>query len=378
MTFHRATIITSAALLALPLAGGCSGSHSDPGSTSSDAPVVTAPSPANQAIPASHKEWHRLMTKKPTPRGGCFKATHPSTTWEEVPCVAAPSVPLVPSRAGAGTPALQVGNGAGDYASTVSGTISYAEGSFPYASGLTKEIGLAPGINLPGSYSLQMNTNTASGTAACAQGPNAAGCTAWQQFVYLGDALFLQYWLINYFAAAPNGASCPSGFSSYDNGYYVGTTIKHQYDCYVSSSSAANVPSFPAADLPYIAMAADVSSGDQVTLYYFGQIMAISPSEGSVLHVNQWWNSAEFNVFGPGYGSAAVFNYGTTMAVETITDSRVPTLAAPSCTSTSYTGEINNLSAVAGSCCALGGVGTGTGVFFTQSNVAGAGAVACP
>jgi hypothetical protein len=126
-------------------------------------------------------------------------------------------------------------------------------------------------------------------------------------------------------------------------------------------------------------MAADVSGpNDQLVLYYLGQIMAIAPPDGSVLHANQWWNSAEFNVFGPGDGSAAVFNYGTTMGVQLITDSVVPTLAAPSCASTSYTGEINNLTTVPKSCCALGGSITGTGIFFTQSNAGSPTAYACP
>jgi hypothetical protein len=364
------TIVTCAGLLALPLAGACSSSPPASESTTTHPPA----SPADH-----HAEWRRAMAKTRTPKSGCFHAKHPSTTWEEVPCVAAPTVPLVPARGVSSTPRFQVGDGAGDYASTVSGTISYAEGSFPFVSGVTKQAGLAPGYTLSG-YSLQMNTNTASKTAACAQGPNGAACTAWQQFVYIGGQLFMQYWLIDYFATAPAaGVTCPAGFNFYDNGYYEGTTVIHQYDCYVSSKSAANVPSFPATELQDVSMAADVFGGaDQATLYYLGEVMAITPPEGSVLHADQWWTSAEFNVFGPGYGSAALFNYGSTMAVQTITDSNVPTLAAPSCTSTSYTGEINNLTAVAGSCCAFGGAGTGTGIFFTQSNVPGAGAYPCP
>jgi hypothetical protein len=316
------------------------------------------------------------MAKKNTPRTGCFHATHPSTEWEEVPCGKAPDVPLAPPTPGAGAPAMHVGNGAGDYVSTVAGSISYAEGSFPQVSGLTQAVGLAPGVNLPGTYSLQINTNTTKGVAPCSTGTNPGACTVWQQFVYLGGQLFMQYWLINYWASDPNGASCPGGWNYYDNGYYSGSTVKHQYDCYVSSASAANVPNFPAADLPYISMAANAFPNDSVTLYYFGQIMAISPTEPSFLHVDQWWKSAEFNVFGPGYGAAVVFNYGTTMSVKTITDSLVPTTVAPSCTSTSFTGEINNLNAVSGSCCATGGGGT-TGIFFTQSNVPGAAAYPC-
>jgi hypothetical protein len=270
-----------------------------------------------------------------------------------------------------------VGNGAGDFVSTVAGSISYAEGSFPQVSGLSKLAGVGPNQPLPATYSLQINTNTGRGKAQCGKGPNPSGCDAWQQFVYLGGQLFMQYWLINYWASDPMGAQCPTGFTYYDNGYYVGTTVKHQYDCYTSSLSAPNVPNFGVSQLPYVSMAANAYGGDSVTLYYFGEIMAVSPTEQSFLDVNQWWKSAEFNVFGPGYGSAAVFNYGTAMSVQTITDSLIPTVNAPSCTSTSFTGEINNLNAIKGSCCATAGGGT-TGIFFTQSNDPNAKAYPCP
>jgi hypothetical protein len=50
---------------------------------------------------------------------------------------------------------------------------------------------------------------------------------------------------------------------------------------------------------------------------------------------------------------------------------------SPPVESTSFTGEINNLIAVSGSCCATGGGGT-TGIFFTQSNLPAATADACP
>jgi hypothetical protein len=280
---------------------------------------------------------------------------------------------MAPARPGARGTAMQVGDGAGDFVSNVAGNVSYAEGTFPFVSGITKEASTAATVNTPRTYSLQINTNTAKGTAACAQGPNAAACTAWQQFVYYDDQLFIQYWLIDY-----GTTSCPAGFQSFDNGYYVGTTVVHELDCFASSVYGANVPRFPATDLPYVALAANVgSTGDQVTLYYADRVMAIQ-APSSILRADLWWTSAEFNVFGAGYGGAAVFNTGTTMAVQTITDSKVPTLNAPSCASTSYTGEINNLNAIPGSCCALGGSITGTGIFFTQSNDPAAKAYPCP
>ena len=377
-------LFSCAGVTGLVLAGGCTVSAPAPGgSTTSDPPAAptstgtSTPAADDAPVPQSHIEWRRAMARKPKPHAGCFHARHPSTTWEEVPCGKAPDVRLAPPRPGAGGPAMQVGNGYGDNVSTVAGTISYAEGSFPQSSGFKQLAGVGPGQPLTASYSLQLNTNPQKGASYCGTGPNAAGCSAWQQFVYLGDQLFMQYWLINYWATDPGTQQCPGGFGYYDNGYYSGTTVEHQYDCYATAFDSANVPAFSGSDLPYLSLAADVSDGDSMALYYFGEIMALMPTTPSYMNVKQWWKSAEFNVFGPGYGSAAVFNYGTTMSVQTITDSLIPTTVAPSCKSTSFTGEINNLNAIPGSCCATGGGGT-TGIFFTQSNAPGAAAYPCP
>ena len=368
-----ATIFVTAGVFSLSAVSGCDGSRSASGGAPSDSSPVAASSIATQK--RIHKEWGRAMAKTPTRKGGCFKATHPSTTWEETPCGPPPSIPLVPAQAGPRASTFQVGNGGtADFASTVPGDISFAEGSFPAVSGVTSENGLAPGFSLSG-YSLQLNTNYASHTALCNQGPNPSGCQAWQQFAYLPGTVFIQYWLINYFAAAPTGTqSCPPGFTFDDNGYYVGTTIAHEYDCFATGSGSAGAPYYTAADLADVALSGSAGNTDQVVLYHGGQAVAYTAPESSVLGLYQWWQSAEFNVFGPGEGSAAVFNYGSTMAVQTVTDSADSTGTA--CTAVSYTGETNNLSLVPNSCCPI--TGASPGIFFTQSNAPGATAFPCP
>lgn len=365
------TIIAGASFFAVPSALGCGGPGSTSGATSAETTVVT---PAAAATPG-HTEWARAMAKTPTTKAGCFKAAHPSTTWEEVPCVRAPSVPMAPARGGATGVPLQVGNGAGDFTATVPGNIDYAEGSFPIVSGLSSEGATGSGEAFSG-YSLQLNTNTGNNNAMCNLGPNASGCTVWQQFVYLGSQLFIQYWLINYFATAAqsNALTCPDGFAPYDNGYYLGTTVDHQYDCYTSASSAASLPVYGASQLVGLRLSGSAGpAGNQVTLYD-GVNQVATVSSPSQLSLSTWWESAEFNVFGPGVGSAAVFNFGTSMAVQTLTDS-LTSPVSPSCVAGSFTGEINNLTVVPNSCCVVGG--SPPGIFFTQSNAPGAAAYEC-
>jgi hypothetical protein len=362
-----ATTLTRAAVLALPLAGGCNGSHSVAGNPPADR-TAAAPT-STTAAQETHKAWGRRMSKTKTPGKGCYRATHPSTTWEEVPCTAPPAVPLVPSR-------LQVGNGGtADFSSTTATNISYAQGSFPVVTGMTEQ-GAVGGSALMSDYSLQLNTNYQSNTPICNGGPNASACQAWQQFVYWDGEIYIQYWLINYFATAPASPSqCPNGSIYYDNGYYVGTTVQHQYDCYFNSPTATPTPKvYGGTDLADLYLSAYAGSDDGILLYYAGTMAAYTPGTPSMLGLDTWWRTAEFNVFGPGDGSAAVFNVGTTMGVQTITEAG--TTNAPSCTAGSYTGEINNLNLVPSSCCPVSG--DNVGIFFTQSNAPGAIALPCP
>lgn len=357
-----------AGVLALSLAAGCSG-----GPTSSSSSVASSSSTAQpvawtSAIPESHQVWRRAMTEMGPPHAGCFHTAYPATAWEEVPCGVSTKTPLAPPKLGArsGAAPMQVGNGAGDDVLTVPDPISRMEGWFPAISGATKLAGLGPGTDASGTdFSLQINTNTPTGLAPCK--PNAANCTVWQQYVYSTGLLYIQHWVIHY---SPTQYDCPPGYTYFNNG----TAAAPENDCY-SDNPPVPVPHLQITDLPHVVLEAWATNGNDMA-YLFDGSQLWTFVEPSALNAYQWWKSAEFNVFGPGYGSGVVFNYGTTLGVQT----RVYSNASlpPTCSSTSYTGETNNLNAVPGSCCAFSDVEHGTGIFFTQSNVPGAAPFACP
>jgi hypothetical protein len=308
--------------------------------------TVSSPSTATD-----HQEWRRAMAKSVPPRAGCFTASHPSTTWVEAPCGKAPDHPLIPARGGV-HPDLVGGTASDFFAQEAGGAISSAEGAFPVVEGVTSG---------NESFSLQLNTQAAN-TGYCQpnlQDPGPVYCLdQWQQFVYLDGALFMQYWLIGV-----NGA-CPSGWGSYDN--------DGQADCWTNSTQVVAVPAFPLADLGEVTMTAVAGSTDSVTLGVGTTLYAVS--QASFLGLWNWWNQAEFNVFGPGGGSEVVFDPGSTVLVRELVDA-VHTSSVLSCGSGSFTGESNSLSLVPSSCCDLQGP---AGIQFTESNVAGTAAIACP
>ena len=75
------------------------------------------------------------MVRRPLPKKGCFKASYPSTDWQETTCTKAPEKPYLPAK---GTPPEKVGNGH-DFSAHVTGIITTAEGSFTSATGLTSD-----------------------------------------------------------------------------------------------------------------------------------------------------------------------------------------------------------------------------------------------
>ena len=290
------------------------------------------------------------MAKTPTPRNGCFTASHPGTTWVEVPCGKAPERPITPAHRGAGAGSAEtVGNGANDWVAQEStGVISAAEGAFPLVTGVTSQ---------NESFTLQLNSNAYSAGPFCQQylqNPRPT-CQEWQQFVYLPGSLFMQYWIID------SQTACPAGWWSYGN------------DCYTNSTQSVPVPAFPLADLGEVTMAATVGSTDTVVLSVGSTLYTLAVP--SMLTLNTWWTAAEFNVFGPGNGSQVNFDANSTLLVRTSVESPIAT-SVPSCVDTSFTGETNNLSQVPSSCCVLDGARPA--VQFTESNVAGATAPGCP
>jgi hypothetical protein len=328
----------------------CSSGGGAPSSESSESPVVK-----------SREEWRKDMAKIAPSREGCFVASHPSATWVEVPCAKSadrPPVPLAPRR---GAPPLTVGDGV-DFSAQESGLISGAEGTFPLVSGVT---------STTDQFSLQLNSNYASTLPYCFQNPQDPlpnpPCQEWQQFAYLPGEIFMQYWLIGVTGA------CPQSWTAYNNG--------GQADCYRNSDSVLPVPDLKLTDLGKITLGGAAGTTDHVTLST-GDGNLYLLNQASLVDLNQWWSAAEFNVFGPGDGSEVDFNPGSTLLVRTWTGTPTPG-AVPTCLAEGFTGETNNLNLLpmvyglpALSCCPL--QGQSPGIQFTESNVPGAVAPACP
>jgi hypothetical protein len=243
-----------------------------------------------------------------------------------------------------------VGNG-NDFSAEVSGTTSWAEGSFPKVTNVTSETDGS--VN---NYALQLNTNMFSGASLCSGASSPANCQGWQQFIYAPGTAFMQYWLINYVNA------CPSGWMTYGP------------DCF-KNSNGVSVPSEPVTNLANLTLIGQAGSSDTVFMSTgTGTLYAVSA--GTVVNLNSHWQSAEFNVVGNANASEAVFNSGASIVVQTLTNSVVPTNSAPTCQSAGFTAETNNLNLTPGSCCPVGG--TSPGIQFMESNATGATAQSCP
>ena len=300
----------------------------------------TSPTTLASAAPASSiAEWRRAMSKTPTPKDGCFQASHPSTTWVEVPCTIPPKMPLLPRKGG--NPEA-VGDGTDATGNVLSTTpISTAEGSFPSVTGVTNEVDATAN-----NYAIQLNTNTFGGAALCSGAANPAACRGWQQFIYQPGYAYIQYWLLNY------GSGCPSGWTPYGG------------DCYTNSDGGASVPAEPITDLPNITMTATAGSVDGLTMTTGDGTIYKYSTKTSVLNLDSGgWTAAEFNVFGSSSLQEALFNPGASLTVRLLTESSPTTSLAPTCGSGGFTGETNNF--ILGSCTAFGGATPG--IQFTES-----------
>lgn len=317
----------------------------------------TAPS-VGHASAAAHTltkvesdEWRRRMARTPRPKKGCFVSAYPQTTWREAQCVAAPRKPLfprpgsVPSRRTGRAGLETVGDGT-DYSGQTTADATAGEGSFAGVSGVTSE----SGAGVANAYTLQLNTEFFT-TTACGGGQS--GCQGWEQFVFYNPGsgssgiAFIQYWMINY------GASCPSTWTSY------------QGDCYRNSAVGASVPAQTIATLGELTVTGTAPSGsadDSVTLSVGNQLYSVTGGD-FFPDLGQHWNTAEFNILGPGSGSEAVFNSGSTLVVRTAMDSGT---AAPSCVLAGFTAETNNLTLTGTPTAESGAVWPS--ILFTETN----------
>jgi hypothetical protein len=304
---------------------------------------------AAEAQAQALKTWHETMRQMAPPTEGCFQAAFPSVIWEKAICEATSyrSNPHVKSSA-----TETVGNG-NDYAAATSGLTSSATGTFPVVTGVTSE---TDGTTA-NSYTLQLNTNIASSSPACAS-YGYSSCQVWQQFIYSSSyvggvaQVFMQDWMF-----IPKGAKCPrtGGWTAYKTSSYSG--------CY-KNSNAVNTALVPASQLANLKLAGSVTKNGNDTVTFTNGTNAYAVSQAdSTLGAAYVWNQSEFNIVGNGGGSAATFNSGSSVTVNLqVTDGSTN---APSCLANDgTTGETNNLNL--GSCSAVGG--TSPYIQFTESN----------
>jgi hypothetical protein len=285
-------------------------------------------------------EWHKKMIQLPKPKPGCFKAVHPKVEWKEVKCVKAPDRPFLPSRR---TLPEEVGNGH-DWSAQVSGQLTSVTGAFTNISGVTSIHDSK--TNVANSFTLQLNTAPFS-SPTC----SGSGCRGWQQFIYSsngssGGSVFIQYWLLDY------SGTCPSGWYTYSN------------DCYRNSNTAHGVPAQTISSLGVMSLTGTATAGgaDDTILQVGNTLYSVKPGD-NVLDLAGRWQIAEFNIFGNGGGSQAVFNAGSSMTVNVTVHSG--TTHAPTCIYHGYTGETNNLTLVGTPSAGTQGA---PAIVFNQSN----------
>jgi len=286
-------------------------------------PTGTAKPPRDQA----REDWRNAMLQTPPPKEKCTKVSYPEKQWHEVPC-ANPANPPVAPRTGV-RPHIG-GELNNDLTFAVeNGLITDAEGSFDKVSGVTSE----QSNGTPNAFSLQLNTNIFA-TTSCDGSADPSTCSGWVQFVYTssGKYAFIQYWLIGY------GSTCPAGWASDGN-----------FNC-SRNSHAVNIPAMTIADLRQIKLYGvigddwGIPNPDGVAIQ-IGDVFYEEASGNPIAGARAGWKEMEFNVFGDGGGTNAIFNPGSTL---TVRDSiLLGTGNTYTCTDNGTSGESNNLTLAA-------------------------------
>lgn len=327
--------------------------------------------------------WRGTMHQISAPGKGCFHASYPSTRWEAVECADRPGYRSALAKdahpKSEGKEQI-VGNGYDYVAQAPSGHLfTSALGTFPTVTGVKSEksVGVAAfgdgGILGANEYTLQVNTNFYSGSAACA---GYSGCFAWQQYVMSTNTpvsltsnkltdkteVFIEYWLINY--GVDNGSNiCPAGFID------GGADSSGPGDDCVQNTPATVIANgqLPITDLASLKLSGSARAGgtDAATVTFGTQAYTATVAD-HYTDIASGWSQAEFNVLGNAGGSRADFNKGSSLTVKVaVTDgsTTTPTCVSPS----SYdgtTGETNNLKL--GKCTATGG--SSPYIEFTESD----------
>ncbi|MGI0091109.1 MAG: hypothetical protein ACREBS_05325 [Nitrososphaerales archaeon] len=298
----------------------------------------------SNATTLTSAQWKQTVLANPVSSVGCYEASYPSTDWQAVQCGTAPSA------------IMTVGNFCCDKVGQVpSGdNIQTSTGDFGAISGLTSETDNVSGTNY---YSIQDNTNhfsTSYGTFGTV--------TGFMQFIFQNDPgstkgiVFIQYWLLNYPASHQN--TCPN-----TNAYLSRWTA--QNGACVADSGTMNTTSLEnIGNLGYLSLAgyakcSNCGSNDEVLFCsQYNCWTVVEPD--SILSLASRWTNSEWNIFGYNDYSQAQFNSGTSLTVDVYLSISGGGSFTPSCISTSYTGETNNLS--------VGSCSTSSGAYsFTES-----------
>lgn len=347
-----------------------------------EVPVSTQPQPTKVEL----ESWRKATVKTPRPNKACFMATYPEIAWHEVACKPPSQKLYPPRRGGAIRPETVGGANSTDFSAQVTGYMSEAEGSFDSVTGVTSECSVPcdsatdvcpanPTCSIAGAaanaYSLQLNTNTFSTTACKTLHAPASGkwgkCQGWQQFVYDSDGSggSIQYWLVPY---GPKGSTCPLGWGQFSYSATPTDPDPPVY-CYNILSPSNPAPAATIASLQAITVtgsAAGLHAADDTLTITVGSMIYSSPGENLFPDLDKQWNVSEFNIFGNGNNSQAVFNNGSTIVVRNSVDSG--TTSAPKSDEETYTGETNNLTLV---CTPMLETGTSTAwpsIKFAESN----------
>jgi hypothetical protein len=228
-------------------------------------------------------------------------------------------------------------------------------------------------------YSLQVNTNNFPAPHLCNNKTDNPRCKGWEQFIYAQDknsptssgAGFIQYWLIDYSPMVTNSVgnlvpqvACPFPVATADE---CGTTgvvdgswcpsinPKAAYsDCVANATKDVQLPTEPASSLNKFKVTGSAPGGSRSVDQLEVEVVEAPPGTPLGYYVygdNPFgtdfannWTEAEFNVFGDGNSTRAVFNTGSVVAVNDGVISG--TSNGPSCGVGSFTAETNNLTPV--------------------------------
>ncbi|MEV6693430.1 cellulose binding domain-containing protein [Micromonospora sp. NPDC051196] len=323
----------------------------------------TAEQPATQE---NLLTWNAQIVEAPRPSlDGCFDATYPKVVWRETACVDQPAIPMSPNRVPAARRDIGGGTGMGIVTERPAdaGDITRATGTFEDVKDkdlLTVNSSPTSGPAMANSYTLQLNTNHLK-VRECASSPTPALCEGWKQFIFANtpqtvpneppSRLYIDYWLLAYNPDASQGKPCPRDWTEIpDDG---------EVHCWLRRERAAGpLPYVPIGNiaLPGFKLEAQTQTigADtvvDVVTFNDGNQNAASTSSSDVLHVlpgesrpdqaGPGWTQVEFNVFGFGNGSTAVFNKEADFNLRTTIVDGSP--KAPECKQVGYSKERNNL-----------------------------------